>query len=58
MEVSGWLHTLATLPPGKESLVPNGWEVVKRKILSPSRLESLIIQPVAQSYTTELSQNI
>jgi hypothetical protein len=47
MEVSGQLHAPATLPPGKESLVPIGWEagwatepvrtLVKRKISSPYR---------------------
>jgi hypothetical protein len=26
MEVSGQLHAPAALPPGKESLVPIGWE--------------------------------
>jgi hypothetical protein len=43
MEVSGQLHVLAALPPGKEPLVSIGWvgpravleAVVKRKIPSP-----------------------
>jgi hypothetical protein len=40
MEVSGQLHAPAALPPGKDPLVPTGYEavldaVVKRKILSP-----------------------
>jgi hypothetical protein len=26
MEVSGQLHTVAALPPGKESLLPNGYD--------------------------------
>jgi len=25
MDVSGQLHAPATLPPGKESLIPTGW---------------------------------
>jgi hypothetical protein len=61
MEVSGQLHAPAALPPGKEPLVPIGWEawaglgaVVKRKIPSPRRESNPrtpIVQPVAQRYT-------
>jgi hypothetical protein len=68
MEVSGQLHSPATLPPGKEPLGTHwvgGWMgpsaglemVVKRKIPSPCQhSKHLIIQPIAQCYTTELSQ--
>jgi hypothetical protein len=32
MEVSGLLHSLATLPPGKEHLVPTGiYEIISDK---------------------------
>jgi hypothetical protein len=60
MEVSGQLHAPAALHPRKE-----GWvgprvvldAVVKRKITSPCRDSNLpIFQPVAQSYTTELTR--
>jgi hypothetical protein len=63
MEVSGQLHILAALPPGKEPSTHwiGGWVglgvglemAVKRKIPSPCHdLEPLIIQ----HYTTELCQ--
>jgi hypothetical protein len=70
MGMSGQLHTPATLHPEKEPLVPfalGGWvghragpdAVVRSKIPSPYRDSNLpIIQPVAQHYTTELSQVI
>jgi hypothetical protein len=65
MEVSGQLHTPATLPPGKEPPGTHwigGWvgpravldAVVKRKIPSPRRESNPrtpIVQPVTQSYT-------
>jgi hypothetical protein len=67
MEVSGQLHDPVTLPPRKEPVVPLG-----RRLGVPQRqaghsgekknsqplpgLELPIIQPVAQCYTTELSQ--
>jgi len=58
MEVSGQLHALATLLPGKENLVPIGWEAgwpqsmsgrcgeEKNSQLVP-KLEPPIMQPVA-----------
>jgi len=64
MEVSGQLHAPATLPPGKEPLVPIGLEAEcaqsrsgrgEEKNSQPlPRLEPPNIQPVAQRYTTEL----
>jgi hypothetical protein len=65
MEMSGHLHALAVLLPGKEPLGTHwigGWEgprvvldtVVKRKIPSPRREsnpKTPIVQPVAQRYT-------
>jgi hypothetical protein len=54
MEVSGQLHALAALPPGKEPLVPVVLDTVKRKIRSPRRESNprtLTVQPVAQRYT-------
>jgi hypothetical protein len=59
MEMSGQLHTPAALSPGKEPLLggtqrrsgPGGEE--KNSQLQPG-LETPIIQPVAQRYTTEL----
>jgi hypothetical protein len=65
MEVSGQLHALAALFPGKEPLYP--WvgpravldAVVKRKIASTRRESNHrtpIMEPVAQRYTTELSR--
>jgi hypothetical protein len=57
MEVSGQLHAPAALPPGKEPLVSIGYEAgwtpragLDMVVLG---LEPLIIQPVAQCYTTE-----
>jgi hypothetical protein len=66
MEVSDWLHTPAALPPGK-----NPWYLPDRRLCGPQslfgnsgvkkisqllpELEPLIIQPVVQRYTTELS---
>jgi len=64
MEVSGQLHAPAALTPGKETLVPIGYETG----WVPSRsgrggedknsqplpgFDSPIIQPVAQRYSTE-----
>jgi hypothetical protein len=65
MEVSGQLHASATLPPGKEPLVPNwigGWvgpravldTVVERKIPIPCRESNPrtpIVQTLVQRYT-------
>jgi hypothetical protein len=65
MEVSGQLHALAALPPGKDPPLTHwigGWvgtravtdAVVKRKIPSPRRESNPrtpIVQPVAQRYT-------
>jgi hypothetical protein len=68
VEVSGQLHILAALPPGKEPLVPTGQEVGgglrsqsgrggEEKNSEPlSGLEPPLIQVVAQRYTTELSR--
>jgi hypothetical protein len=69
MEVSGQLHAPAALPPGKEPLV---WYPLDRRLGGPQSrsgrdgeeknsqplpgLEPPIIQPIAQLYTTELSQ--
>jgi hypothetical protein len=66
MEVSGQLHAPAALPPGKEPLVPIGYEAgwapepvwmrLRKKNSNPlPGLELPIIQPVAQRYITELS---
>jgi hypothetical protein len=65
MEVSGQLHAPTGLPPGKESLVPQ----LDRRLSGPQSrsgggseeksyqplpgIETHIIQPVAQRYTTE-----
>jgi hypothetical protein len=55
MEVSGQLNAPATLPPGKEPLVPPGEDtVMKRKIPSPHRESNPrtpIVQLVASRYT-------
>jgi hypothetical protein len=55
MEVSGQFHAPATSPPGRapepQSLSGRGEE--KNSQILPG-LEPLIIQPVAQGYTTEL----
>jgi hypothetical protein len=59
MKVSGQLHVPAALPPMKEPLGPRaGLEaVVRRKIPIPlPGLKPPTSQPVAQSYTTELSR--
>jgi hypothetical protein len=69
MEVSSQLHTPATLPPGKKPLVPKQFN---RRLGEPQNqstysceeinsqpllgLKCLIIQPIAQHYTIELSQ--
>jgi hypothetical protein len=68
MEVSGQLHTPAALPPGGK--IP--WYLLDRRLVGPQSrsgrggvqknsqplpgLEPVIIQPVAQRYTTELSR--
>jgi hypothetical protein len=59
MEASGHLHVPAALPPGKEPVVPIGWEAGRAPEPVWTRwclpgLEPPIIQPVAQRYTTEL----
>jgi hypothetical protein len=64
MEVSGQLHALAALSPGKELLVPIGYEAGwaqsrsgrggEEKIPSPRRESNPrtpIVQPVVQRYT-------
>jgi hypothetical protein len=67
MEVSGQLHAPAALPPGEEPPVPIGQEAGWAQRRSGrggeeinshplTGLELLTIKPVAQSYTTELSQ--
>jgi hypothetical protein len=68
MEVSGELHAPAALAPGEDQPGTHwigGWvgnraspdTVVKRKIPSPRRYSNpLIMQPVAQRHTTELSR--
>jgi hypothetical protein len=61
MEVSGQLHATKALPPGKEPLIPIGQEAwwdpepVWRRWWR-EKFPAPIIQPVAQRYTTELSQ--
>jgi hypothetical protein len=67
MEVSGKLHAPVALPPGKDPLVPIGYEAAGRGAQSQSErggeeknyqsllgLESPIIQSVAKRYTNEL----
>jgi hypothetical protein len=67
MEVSGQVHDPASLPRGKESMVPIGWRLGGPQSRSgrggeeihfhpQSGLEPPILQPVAQRYTTELSR--
>jgi hypothetical protein len=67
MEVRGQLHAPATLSPGKEPLVSVGYRRPgglqsrsgrgEEKNSQPlPRIESLIIQPAAQRYTTVLSR--
>jgi hypothetical protein len=59
MEVSGQLHAQAALPPGKESLVPIGWDGRLGGSQSSSGRggeetkfsRTPIVQPLAQSYT-------
>jgi hypothetical protein len=64
MEVSGQLHSPAALSPGKEPLVPTGWEAGWAQSLSghggeeknshplrESNLRTPIVQSVAQRYT-------
>jgi hypothetical protein len=63
MEVSGQLHALAALSPGKESPVPIGWEaggggtravldsMEKRKIPYLYRESNPAVQHVARRYT-------
>jgi len=67
MEVSGQLHTLATLPPpqGKSPSYPMDWRLVENQSQSGHGDEEKnsqpllglippIMQPTAQCYTTEL----
>jgi hypothetical protein len=67
MEVSGQIHALAVLLPGKESLVSVGWEAggsqsrsgrggEEKNSQSLQVLEPPIIQPVVQRSTAELSR--
>jgi hypothetical protein len=67
MEVSGQLHAPAALPPGKETLLPicrrlggpqsrSGYGGEEKNSHPLPGLETPIIQPVAQSYTTELAR--
>jgi hypothetical protein len=67
MEVSGQLHAVAALPPGKETLVTIGWKLGglqsrsgcggEEKNSQPlPGIELTIIQPVVQRYTAELSR--
>jgi hypothetical protein len=63
MEVRGQLHAPATSPPGKEPLLPIGYEAAWSQSRSGhdgekknSQPELPIIQPVAERYTTELSR--
>jgi hypothetical protein len=64
VEVSGQLHALATLPPGKEPLVPIGWEAGwlpelvwtlqgREKSVAPSRNRTPAIRPIACCYTND-----
>jgi len=66
MEVNGQLHALTTLPPGKEPRFlldrhlsgPQSWSGHGNKEKNSQSLPGLIlliIQPIAQLYTTELS---
>jgi hypothetical protein len=67
MEVSGQLHAPATLLPGKKPLVPavrrlggpqsqSGCSGEEKNAQTLPGLKPLIIQPVPQCYTIELSQ--
>jgi hypothetical protein len=67
MDVSGHLHTLATLPPRKESPVPirydnwvgtTGLEVVQKKFLASAQDQTMVIQPIATPLLAQLSQLI
>jgi hypothetical protein len=60
MEVSGQIHAPAALPPGKEYLVPTGYEAGWREKNSQPLLglEPLITQPVAQRFTTSFEYGI
>jgi hypothetical protein len=66
MEVSGQLHTIAALPPGKVPPVPTGQEAdcaqelvwmlwSREKSLAPGQNRTPAIQPVAHAISTELS---
>jgi hypothetical protein len=54
MEVSGQLHALAALPPGKE---PQSGYFGEEKITSP-RNGTLAVGPIGDRYTAELSQHL
>jgi hypothetical protein len=67
MEVSGQLHAPVALPPGKQPLYPlarrldgpqsrSGGGGEEKNSQPLSGLETPIIQPVAQRYTTDISQ--
>jgi hypothetical protein len=59
MEVSGQLHALAYLTPGKEPLVLTGWDagwtragmdiVAKRKTHASAGNQTPVVQPIAWS---------
>jgi hypothetical protein len=56
MEVSGHLHALAALPPGKEHQSWSGRGGEEKKSYPLPGLDPPIIQPVTQDCTSDLSR--